>query len=60
MMATVDQRAWRFVMERFGDAAEGGDEAVRHAGRTRPCRRAWSKPAERMGEVDHEESKPAK
>ena len=47
-------------MEPFGDAVKRGLEAVLHAGRTLRRRHAWSKPAARIDDGGHEESKPAK
>jgi len=48
------------AIEPFGDGVERGLEAVLDAGRTLLGRRAWSKPAARIGEGGHEESKTAK
>ena len=59
-MADSDQMMGRCVMEGFGNTVERGDEAVGHRGRTLPGRRARSKPATRVGDGGHEESKPAK
>jgi hypothetical protein len=60
MMADGDQMAARSVLERLENAVAGGDEAVGHRGCTLRERRARSKPAARVGDGDHEESKPAK
>ena len=60
MMGMGDQIATRSAIEPFADAVDGGVEAVLRAERTLPGRRATSKLAERVGEADHELSKPAK
>ena len=60
MMATGDQKAVRTVRKPLRDSVERGYEAALHAERTRPVSRAWSKPAARVSDGGHEESKPAK
>jgi len=52
--------AVRSAMRRFQDATAGSDRAVLRAMHTLPRRRAGSKPSERVGDVVHEESRPAK
>ena len=47
------------MIERFGDVVERGNEAVLRAERTLLGRRARGKPAVRVGDGVHEESKPA-
>ena len=44
------------AIEPLGDAVERGLEAVLHGGHTLLRRRAWSKPAARIGRGGHEES----
>ena len=60
MMDTGEPTAVQFAIRRFQDAIERSDGAVLSAMRTLPQRRADSKPSERVGDGDHEESKPAK
>ena len=55
-----DQTAVRSAMQRFRDAIECSDGAVVRAMHTLPRRHAVSKPSERVGDVVHEESRPAK
>ena len=45
-----------FAIEPLESEAERGFRAIEHAGHTVQRRRAWSKPAERIGRGDHEES----
>jgi hypothetical protein len=60
MVAAGVQMEMRSVMEPWGDAVEGSYKAVLQAVRTPLPRRAWSKPAERVSDSGHEESKPSK
>jgi hypothetical protein len=48
------------VVESFGEGVGGVHEAVLRAVHTLERRRAWSKPAARICDGGHEESKPAK
>ena len=59
-MDNGEPTAARFAMWRFQDAIERSHGAILSAVRTLPQRRAGSKPSERVGDGDHEESKPAK
>ena len=59
-MARSEQLLERSAIEPLGNAVERGLEAVLHAVHTLRGRRAWSKPAARIGRAGHEESNPAK